>query len=618
MKLFLAICFFFMSFVVCGTHAQTNDDNIVIDRITETYTYTTSAGSLRLVEQSKAEYRCLKWPETISVATFYDNSSEVKNVFAKVSRKISPNYEMYQKDGIFYSDVKVCYFNLPFTKKEETAMVNFEKVHYDITLFTEILLFEPQYVKQKTVEIVIPFWMSVDIVEENIGSNIEKSESVDPKSGTVTHVYTIKNQEAVKWQADGPGYYRTAPYLIIVPRKSSLKGGEISFFNDYDDVYRWCKQKIDMTVNDKEAVSVFTQQIVAGCHTEEEKKAEIFAWVQNNIRYLAFLYGLAGWVPDQAQSVMQKKYGDCKGMSNLLKEMLCSVGIDARRVWIGTNRIYSGQEIPLPLFDHMICAVFKDGAVTYLDPTNKYMVIGEYHEAIQGRPTMIEDGDGYIVGRVPQVPVSQNTDSLYCTYRIDGNSLVGEVSMTMSGESKQNILSRINALESSRRINVLKQFLEKGRPQDKVSEISVEGIDSRKNTLHINYKDIRNGSINRIGNEIFVEMDTRKDFAFSQIDTIQHKSDINFRYCELTIREEYLEIPDGYQVISLPKNLHIDNNNYRIDVAYHTIGNKIRYRKEIEIMDIWLKKENFTQWNNDINSLKKNYMEQIILKRTDI
>lgn len=615
---FYLTCVFFLIFAVCDILAQTTDDNIVIDQKTEAYTYANSAGSLILVEQSNAGYRCLKWPETISVAEFYNNYSEIKNAFAKVSKKVSPNYEMYQRDGIFYSDVRVCYFNLPFTKKEETATVSFEKVYNDVALFTRITLFEPQYVKRKTVKIEIPSWMTVDIIDKNIGSNIEKYKSVDPKSGTVTYTYTIHDLEAVKWQDDAPEYYKTAPYLIVIPRKASMKKGDIPFFNNYDDVYGWCKQKIDMTFADKETIDTFTQHVIAGCLTEDEKIAKIFAWVQNNVRYLAFNYGLAGWVPDHAHNVLLKKYGDCKGMSNLLKEMLRSAGVDAHLVWTGTNGIYSDQGIPLPLFDHMICAVFKDGSVTYLDPTVKYMVIGEYHEAIRGRPTMIENGDDYILGHVPEVPVSQNTDSLFCTYRIDGNSLAGDVSMTMSGESKQTILSYIYSLESSRRINVLKQFLEKGRPQDKVSEISVEGVDSWKNTVHINYKEIRNGSVTRIGNEIYVDLDTRQDFAFSAIDTAERKVDFEFPFRELTVREERLEIPEGYRAASLPESLRIESDNYRIDITCRVVNDKIHYRKEIEISDIWLKKENFERWNSDIARLKKSYQEQIILKKTDI
>lgn len=615
-SLISATCFLIAFFVVYEANAQTDDGNIIIENRIETYSYKTSSGSNVILEgRSDTDYKCLKWPETIPIGELYSDYVQVENVSIKAAKKITPVYEMYRQDGIFYSDTKICYFNLPFSKKGETATVSFEKIYNDIRLFTTISLFESYYVRRKTVKILIPSWMQVDIMEYNIGDNIEKSEIKDTKTGTICRIYTVKDQRAHIWSVDAPGYYKTAPYLIIVPRSASLKKEEITFFKDYDDVYKWCKDKVDMVVNDEEYLNSFTQQIIAESLNEDDKISKIFAWVQDNIRYTAFLHGLAGWVPDNAQDVLRKKYGDCKGMSNLLKTMLRSAGFDARLVWVPTRAMYSHPEIPLPMFDHMICALVKGDEIIYLDPTVKYIPRGEYHESIQGRMTLIEDGGKYIRGEVPLLPTSRNTDSLHCYYRIDGNTLAGEVSMLLSGQTKQNILSQIYALESSRRINELKQFLEKNRPQNKVLDISIGSNDLNTRLLSITYNEIRSGCVNRVGKEIYVDMDSRKDLLMATVDTLKRKTDIEFRCRELTIREESLELPEGYEVVSLPDSLYVENNNLRINITYEITGGNVNYRKEIEIKDTWLKKQDFDKWNNDISKLTKSYQTQVVLRK---
>lgn len=616
MKIVSKTTVFFIFFFACRAYAQNASDNIIIDNKTETYFYKSLFDAQVILEKSsKTDYRCLKWPETILVAEFYDDNSEISSASVKADRKIIPNYQMCQQDGIFYSDTKACYFDLPFTKKEEAISVSFKKTYNDIRLFWQIQLAEPQYVKQKTVEIVIPSWMSVDIIGYNIGENIRKSEVADTKNGTVRHIYAIKGQEAGNWQKDAPGYYKTGPYLILVPRKASLKKAKITFFNDFSNVYKWCKEKIDMTANDDQAIADFTGQIVPDSLTEEDKIARIFSWVQNNIRYLAFTNGLAGFVPDNAQDVLRKKYGDCKGMSNLLKTMLRSAGFDARLVWVGTKDIYSDTSIPVPAFNHMICALYKDGAVIYLDPTVKYMEAGEYHETIQGRPTMIENGDSYALGHVPQMTIHRNMDSLYCQYKIDGNTLAGEASLALSGGNKHFLLSMVYAQESSRRKNTLRQFLEKGKPQNKVSGISMDSVASGKSTLYINYKEVRDGCVNKIGDEIYINMDTRQDFASAKIDTAKRKSDIEYAYREFIVREEYLQIPEGYELISLPANIDIENNNFWVSIRHGTVGRKIQYRKVIKIENTWLKRQDFERWNNDIDRLNKSYRDHIIIRK---
>jgi len=606
---------FIAALTVPTLYAQSNEDNIIIENKTETYSCGISSNQVFLKEKTTANYLCLKWPEKITVTEFYNLFSTIDRVDIKAEEKITPVYEMYKDKDIFYDDTKVCYFELPFSNKGAKATVGFEKTYKDICIFNKIFFTEPYFVKEKKVEIIIPNWLEVDIIEQNFSDNIEKEVVTDEKSQTLAYKYTIRNQTGIKRTPDAPAYHKIAPHLLLVPKKATVKKKETVYFNNYGHVYKWCKEKLDNTFNDTEIISKFTQQLIDSCKTDDEKISLIFAWVQNNIRYIAFEYGFDGWVPDNAQNVFRKKYGDCKGMANLLKVMLQSVGFDARIVWTGTNELNKGTKIPLPLFNHVICALFKDNQIMYLDPTVKYMVPGEYHNAIQSCFTLIENGDNYIVDSVPEILPSQNTDSLMCAYNMDGNALVGNVTMTLSGECKQAVLSLIYTLDLSRRNSVLKQFLEKGKSQDKVSDVSIQGEDSRQNQLKINFNEVRNNSVNRVGDEIYIDLESRQDYASSAIDTAKRKIDFVFPYKKRIIREEYLLIPDDFKVVSIPDELSIENRNYKINTVYSIENDRIKYKKEIVIKDVWLKKEDFPQWNADIALLKRNYSEQIILQK---
>jgi hypothetical protein len=44
--------------------------------------------------------------------------------------------------------------------------------------------------------------------------------------------------------------------------------------------------------------------------------------------------------------VLQKKYGDCKGMGNLTAEMLKAIGLNGRICWLGTNHIAYDYSTP--------------------------------------------------------------------------------------------------------------------------------------------------------------------------------------------------------------------------------------------------------------------------------
>src|SRR6185295_4790856 len=123
------------------------------------------------------------------------------------------------------------------------------------------------------------------------------------------------------------------------------------------------------------------------------KIKSIYYWVQDNIRYIAFESGIAGFQPANADQVYKNKYGDCKGMANLLAAMLKIGGYDSRLTWIGTKDIPYDYSIPsLCINNHMICSVMLKDSLYFLDGTETYISMGDYADRIQGRPAMIQNG----------------------------------------------------------------------------------------------------------------------------------------------------------------------------------------------------------------------------------
>jgi hypothetical protein len=72
-------------------------------------------------------------------------------------------------------------------------------------------------------------------------------------------------------------------------------------------------------------------------------------------------------------------------------------------------------------------------------------------------------------------------------------------------------------------------------------------------------------------------------------------------------------MPAGYKAGALPENLHIVHPKFTIDVTYAVKDNKICYRKKITILNTYLQKSDFLEWNKAIASLSKKYLEQITL-----
>src|SRR6185436_1522859 len=172
------------------------------------------------------------------------------------------------------------------------------------------------------------------------------------------------------------------------------QGKKNTLFETDTDLYKWYASMITLVNNKSDDVRQKALKLVEGKKTDMDKIKSIFYWVQDNIRYVAFENGIMGFKPASAGTVYKNKYGDCKGMANLLCEMLKTVGFDARLTWLGTNDIpYDFSTPALCINNHMICTVVLNGKNYFLDATEDYIAFNDYANRIQGRPVMIEQKD---------------------------------------------------------------------------------------------------------------------------------------------------------------------------------------------------------------------------------
>ena len=77
------------------------------------------------------------------------------------------------------------------------------------------------------------------------------------------------------------------------------------------------------------SIQALSDSIVAGVSAPEQRAALIYRWMQEHVRYIAFEDGMNGFIPAQLAEDVPVRYGDCKGVSGLLRALLQAAGLDA-------------------------------------------------------------------------------------------------------------------------------------------------------------------------------------------------------------------------------------------------------------------------------------------------
>lgn len=608
-------CVFFLS-------AQTSSDedkNIVISKSRKEYRFVkgNAENPVQIKEESSRIYTCNSYRKDIPVVEFYNDINPIDDVDILVngSKKhgIIPRYEYYNADGIFYSDAHVCYFNLPLQKIGSTSQVTFKKTTLDPRYFTSIYFNDNQDILDQEVKIVVPSWMQLDIKEYNFKPyKIQKT--VVPDGDQTVYTYSMQNIPVIKAESSAPGPSYYAPHILVLCKSAEPKDEKYVYFKTVKEQYEWYRKLVLQIGNDEKIIKEKTAEITKGISSDEEKVKTVFQWVQDNVRYIAFENGLAGFKPEKAQEVLRKKYGDCKGMANLLTEMLRSVNLDARRCWIGTNHIAYDYSTPsLSVDNHMICAWMNKGKPVFLDATEKYIGFGEIAERIQGRQTLIENGNQYLLDRVPVATYIQNTSTESRKFSVDGNSLKGHVTQVWKGENKVWLLSGLFGVKQDKQENALKQFLADGKQNFEISNLKINNISNYNADLKVEYDVFWKDVLTVFDKETYLDADNRRSFDNFKIDIEKRKQPYWFQFKNNLVFETEISLPAGKTASTLPEKLTISQPGYSFIASYNTVPGKIIYKNEIILKQVALQPENFLQWNKDIEQLTNFYNQQIVI-----
>ncbi|SHN22345.1 transglutaminase domain-containing protein [Chitinophaga sp. CF418] len=606
-----------------SVHAQKTDDNIELANVDETYEfqYDTRQKQITVKETLYKDFICNGFRSAIPFSESYNGQEEIKNVTitvdGKKARSIEPAFDYLNIDEYFYSDLRICHFTLPFTRQGSHSEVTIEKEIKDPRYLTTVYLNEDYPEKQKKVTVIVPRWMDIEIHTFHFkGQHIKTEKTYNKDKDADVYTYTATELPAMKSTSMSPGPTWIYPHILVRSKAANYNGEKNTYFNTTNDLYQWCHNLTTQLHPDTTALGAKAREITTGITDPFAQMKAIFYWVEENIRYIAFEDGLAGFKPDEAHEVMRKKYGDCKGMANLTKELLLRCGLDARLCWIGTNHIMYDHSIPsLNADNHMICALKYNNKWWFLDATEKYMQPGIYAERIAGRQVMIENGDNCLLENIPAVTPEQNIRLFTESLTIDGNNMNGKIKYQYNGESKSDLLYTVNLTKKDRVQTALEHYITNSNSHYKISNVTTSPLDQRDGKLEVDFDLLYQDAVSSFGKEMYIDIDYNKEFNNATIDTVKRTTDFRFGTKSNYITETELTIPNSCKILMLPEDLHITSPNFSFDITYKTVGNKISYRKQLKINNTYLAKASFGEWNKAITALSKKYLEQITVSR---
>ena len=585
--------------------------NFILDKSkTETRVMATGSYTQTLV--------ALKDYTATSDGLFYDDESSIENVKASSAKTKSIRIPLqcsdYQSDGIFYSDAKVCLVNIPFETKGLPVSFSYEKKYKDVKYLTSVYFHESVPIEEKTIVFNVPSWLEVEFREFNFeGYGITKERSQNNQTSTTTFTYRMQNIPSFQREYHSPNIAKSYPHIVVVSKSFTDNNQKKVLFESVKDLYTWYNSLCKQVNNNPDELKPIVGQLTKDKKTDVEKVESMYYWVQEKVRYIAFENGIMGFKPEAAQTVLKNKYGDCKGKANLITQMLKIAGYDARLTWIGTSDLPYDYSLPSLVVDnHMICTLILDGKRYYLDGTEENMAFNDYAHRIQGKQVLIQDGENYILDKVPEYTAEHNKVETNMKLKIDGNDLKGNVLSTYNGEARNTLVGVYKSLRTENKQNALENFLRSGDANIAVSNIQNPDWDNRQKPAKVSYDLTAHNQMTKAGNELYVILDWEKELSLLEFDTTR-KMDYELNHKYFVVSKTELAIPDGYKVDYTPEAISKKSDQASFEGSYAVQGNTLVYTKRFIVNNVIIKKKDFPKWNEFIKLVNKFYNDQVIL-----
>lgn len=529
------------------------------------------------------------------VEEFSEHTIIEGNVFHDDSKKITYSYPKMQRGA----------------KTHKNVLFNVLEPHLMPSFYANV--YRP--ILDGKFELRVENGIEIETIEKNMDLlSITKTET---KQGSQTiYTWQFDRFNGFNFESQAPSLIYFAPHILVRIKNVIGKAETKRISNDLNDLHAWYCQFINQNNSDSvEVLQMLVNDIVSPEDSDSKAASKIYNWVQKNITYIAVEDGYNGFKPQFATSVCAARYGDCKGMSNLLHNMLKLRGIESHLTWVGTRDIpYSYEEVPTTSVDnHMIVSYVENGKNYFLDPTHSNLAFKEPSPFIQGKQVMInQDCESFILDMVPVTEAEKNQLYDSILVRMDGKDLIGEGYATLTGYLRMDFLSRMQQADYDYLKDYCRAYFQKGSNRFLIDSVWMENSENSNLPLHINYHfSIKEFNLELDG-ERFIDLNIDAIETPTKVkETRKLPLEINYKLKSTSVVR--LDLNKLTLSDELPKNETLGSNELKYSVQYQQNNQIITRKGEMEINTILLAPDQFDSWNQAVSNIQKSKRKRITL-----
>ncbi len=434
------------------------------------------------------------------------------------------------------------------------------------------------------------------------------------------HIYTFsaENLKAIDREPLSPMSREIIPLVFIAPSDFCYdsKCGNMSDWNSYG---KW----VSTLLEGRDVLPLdFTnklKELVKDAKTDKEKVAILYKYLQDNFRYVSIQLGIGGFQPIEAQSTLKNKFGDCKGLTYLMKAMLGAVDINSNycEIYSGNQKDFYHDFSSITQTNHVILLVPLQNDSIWLECTSSTLPFGYIHDRIAGHDALvISDGGGKIC-RLPTYTSKQNKKESRLQINIsEDGTAKGDITFVEHLIGYDYAKNYYNILSNDREKVVEYINANVSMPKIQIGEINTSENKSALPSCSLTLKYEAMDFASKTGTRLFIPVCPLKKNNYNVFSAARRNFDIE-------IPDEFsesdtivIQIPEMYIPESLPKDISLTTDFGTFSSQSVLEGNKIIYIQNTEIISGRYSKERYKEIKDFFGEIATAIKRKIVIKKS--
>lgn len=405
--------------------------------------------------------------------------------------------------------------------------------------------------------------------------NIDLKPAVSEEGKYKLYSWKVKNLAPVHNEPGAAsGWDSRYPSVQLAPNKFSLYGnkGDMSTWGNFG---QWLKELYEGTEELPETRKAFFRDLVKSADSDREKTRILYQYLQQNFRYVSIQLGIGGYKPFSAEFTDQKKYGDCKALSNFMRAALKAVDVKSYVAII--NAGYNDEPVdpafPVNAFNHVILCVPQKQDSIWLECTSNtadFDVLGTFTE---NRNALLVTEQGGVLVPTPASNASNNILGIKTVVDLSENGSGNtHTSFQAKGHYREMLHSMLNYKKDDQKQSIVYEL---GFKQPDVFEFQ-DTHTAQQNDISLDME-LEKIPEFTAGNKMFISPRLYKIWGASLPETEKRKLDFYFQRPFQKTDTTVIRLPAGFTPDALPKPKKLEcayasyNTKYWHDEAQHVI-----------------------------------------------